>query len=74
MKNQCDEEFRLVQYFVKDTIHDLLKFLIRDKFPFKSEGDSIRMIEEIQNGVIKDYFWKKIIEKMYDEKDIIVIK
>jgi hypothetical protein len=34
----------------------------------------MRMIEEIQNGVIKDFFWKKIIEKMYDEKDIIVIK
>ena len=66
MKNQCDEEFRLVQYFVKDTIHDLLKFLIRDKYPFKSEADSLKMIEDIQNSVIKDYFLKKIIEKMYD--------
>ena len=47
MKNQCDEEFRLVQCFVKDTILDLLKFLIREKYPFKSEGDSMIMIENI---------------------------
>jgi len=51
----------------------LLKFLIREKYPFKSEGDSLKTVEEISNGVIKDFYWKKIIEKMYDEKDIFVI-
>ena len=52
----------------------MLKFLIREKYPFKSEGDSLKTVEEISNGVIKDFYWKKIIEKMYDEKDIFVIK
>ena len=27
------------------------------------------MLEKIQNGVIEDWMWLKILEKMYEEKD-----
>lgn len=30
---------------VKDTLHNLLKVLLRDKFPFKGEADIAKMLE-----------------------------
>jgi hypothetical protein len=58
---------------VKDTLVSLLKVLLKDKFPFKSEGEISKMIEGIQNGTMEDWMWKKIIEKMYDPKDFEVL-
>lgn len=54
---------------VKDTLISLLKVLLKDKNPFKAEADIGRMLEQIQNGPMEEWMWKKIIEKMYDPKD-----
>ena len=74
LKNECDEEFRFIQMHVKDTLISLLKVLIKDKYPFKSEVEVGKMIEGIQNGLMEDWMWKKIIEKMYDPKDYEVLQ
>jgi len=37
IKNECDEEFRFIQMHVKDTLFNLLRVLLKDKFPFKGE-------------------------------------
>jgi hypothetical protein len=39
LKNECDEEFRFIQMHVKDTLANLLKILVREKFHLKSEGE-----------------------------------
>lgn len=69
LKNECDEEFRFIQMHVKDTLISLLKVLLKDKNPFKAEADIGKMLEQIQNGPMEEWMWKKIIEKMYDPKD-----
>lgn len=32
------------------------------------------MLEEIQNGVLEEWQWRKIIEKMYDPSDYEVLE
>ena len=51
---------------VKDTLYNLLKVLLKDKFPFKVEVEIGKMLESIQSGIIEEWMWRKIIEKMYD--------
>jgi hypothetical protein len=69
IKNECDEEFRFIQMHVKDTLFNLMRVLLKDKYPFKVEADINRMLEFIQSGTIDEWVWKKIVEKMYDQKD-----
>lgn len=39
LKNECDEEFRFIQLHVRDTLVQLVKVILKDKFPLKSEPD-----------------------------------
>jgi hypothetical protein len=45
LKNECDEEFRFIQMHVKDTLLSLLKVLLKDKNPFKSESEITKMLD-----------------------------
>ena len=92
--------------YVRDTLHNLLRVLLRDKFPFKNEADIGKLVDQIQAvnpmmihmgqsegrassknnailnqtnnskdaglvqpGIIDEWMWRRIIEKMYDEVD-----
>jgi EF-hand domain pair len=73
LKNECDEEFRFIQQHVRETLGNLLKILLRERYHLKSEGEIIQMCDAIQNGpsgVIEDGYWKKIVNKMYDREDV----
>jgi hypothetical protein len=57
---------------VKDTLGNLLKILLRERYHLKSEGEISQLCDQIQNsnnGVIEETFWKKIVNKMYDRDD-----
>lgn len=69
LRNECDEEFRFIQMHVQDTLTGLLKAVLKDKFPHKSEQSVMVAQEQIMNGFIEDAYWAKIIEKMYDDQD-----
>lgn len=69
LKSECDEEFRFIQMHVKDTLYNLLKVLLKDKYPFKGEVEINKMLDQIQQGAIDEWMWRKIIEKMYDPED-----
>lgn len=45
LKNECDEEFRFIQIHVKETLLSLIKVMIKDKFPLKSEMAIKKMLE-----------------------------
>ena len=66
LKNECDEEFRYIQMHVKDTLVGLLKQLLKERFPLKSETEIGRMMKETQSGTLEEWQWRSIIEKMYD--------
>ena len=69
LRNECDEEFRFIQATVKDTVFALLKALLKEKFPTKSEDMVQHLVDQITGGNIELQYWKKIIEKMYDDDD-----
>ncbi len=66
MRNECDEEFRFIQLHVKETIVNLMKTYLKERYFNKSERDITRIMENIQNGAIDEWLWKRIIDKMYD--------
>ena len=74
LKNECDEDFRFIQMHVKETLISLVKVMLKDKHPLKSENDIQRMLDNIQRGRIDDWMWMKILEKMYDERDASVLQ
>lgn len=47
LKNECDEEFRFIQMHVRDTLVQLVKVILKDKYPLKSEPDVQRMLDQI---------------------------
>lgn len=74
LKNECDEEFRFIQSHVKDTLQSLLKALLKDKYPLKSEVDTTKMYDGVISGQIDEWIWRKIIEKMYDPRDYEILE
>lgn len=69
LKNECDEDFRFIQMHVQDTLINLVKVMLKDKQPLKSEKDIQKMLDNIEKGRIDDWMWLKILEKMYEERD-----
>ena len=47
LKNECDEDFRFIQLHVKETLLSLVKVMLKDKHPLKSETDINRMLDNI---------------------------
>lgn len=72
LRNEIDEEFRWVQHALKETVHTLVKTLVREKHPMKGEGDVKVMIEEVisDRTPLEQPQWLKIIERMYNQEDI----
>lgn len=74
LRNECDEEFRFIQMHVLETLNSLLKAVLKEKFPHKSEKGIKKVQDEIQSGFIEDQQWARIIERMYDEQDWITLE
>ena len=74
LKNECDEEFRFIQTHVKETLVGLLRSLLRERFPLKSESEINKLMKEVQNGSMEEWQWRKIIEKMYDPNDYEILE
>lgn len=69
LKNECDEEFRLVQQQVKETISELLKMFLRGKFPLKTNSDIEAMLAEKCAGYVGEEEWTDIVKYMYNPTD-----
>ena len=69
LRNECEEEFRIVLQKVKNTITDLLTFYLKGKFPLKSNGDIKDVVSQKSNGLLLEEEWKEIIFYMYEQED-----
>ena len=45
----------------------MVKVMLKDKYPLKSETHIASLLENVQNGRIEESMWTKIIEKMYED-------
>lgn len=55
LKNECDEEFRFVQAHVKESLANMLRQVLREKYAQKSEKELSQECEAIQNSQIEDW-------------------
>lgn len=73
LKNECDEEFRLIQVHVRATIDNVLKQVLRERYPLKSESDISKQVQRITKSqgatLIEETVWRRVVEKMYDRRD-----
>lgn len=69
LRNECDEEFRLVQIQVKETVAELLKMNIKSKFPLKNSNDINDLVQDKMNTHLIEEEWEDIIKYMYNEED-----
>jgi hypothetical protein len=73
LRNECDEEFRFVQNQVKTTIEELLKMLIRSKFPYKNKAELLDLMNAKVNGYLSEEEVNEIVRYMYSKDDSGVI-
>lgn len=73
IRNECDEEFRFVQIQVKETVAELLKMHLKNKFPLKNNADLMDMANEKTNGHLYEEEWNEIVKYMYNEEDSSVL-
>lgn len=68
LKNECDQEFRQVQEYVKEQVQVALKMTIKEKFPLKSESDIHSLFDVIRNGgtTMEKWMWSKTLRKLYN--------
>ena len=69
LKNECDEDFRLIQQHVKETLINLVKVMLKEKYPQKQEKEIQKMLDAIEKGKIEEWMWQRILEKMYEDAD-----
>jgi hypothetical protein len=54
---------------VQETLNSLLRIVLKERFQNKAEQSINTMMDQVMNGFIDDYYWARIIERMYDEQD-----
>ena len=54
---------------VKETLINLVKVMLKEKYSQKSERDIVKMLDAVEKGRIEDWMWLKITEKMYEAED-----
>lgn len=72
--NNCDEDFRLIQIQIKDTIVQLVRIILQEKYPNKLEAEMKRMIHAITEGTVDDWIMARILSKMYEDEDRVKIE
>ena len=76
LRNEIDEDFRYVQSALRDTAHQLLRQMIRERHLLKGENELKNMIDDVVTDkvTIETMQWMKIIERMYDVQDIRILE
>ena len=69
LRNEQEEDSRLVIENLKNNISELLEYYLRSKNPFKSRLDIKKMLERKKDGFLNEEEWKGIINYIYSPED-----
>ena len=69
LRNELDEESRLILIKLQENISQLLEFYLKSKNPLKSQGEIIKMLNEKKNGILTEEEWKGIIYYINNEEE-----
>ena len=69
LRNEQEEDSRLVIDNLKNNVSELLEYYLRSKNPFKSKDDIKKMLKNKKQGILIEEEWKGIINYLYAEED-----
>merc|ERR1711865_1335827 len=69
LRNEIDEEFRIVQKQLKDTVAELLRVYLKGKHPLKSEDEVSKLLTKRVKSFVFEEEWTDIIKYMYNHED-----
>ena len=69
LRNEIDEDFRIVQKQLKDTVSELLRVYLKGKYPLKSEDEVSKLLKKRMSTTVYEEEWVDIIKYMYNHED-----
>lgn len=69
LRNELEEDSRLVLQRLKTTISDLLSYFLKSKMPLKSNGEIKEILAQKTSGVLLEDEWKGIVYYVYEKDD-----
>jgi len=73
LRNEIDEEFRIVQKQLKDTVAELLRVYLKGKYPLKSEDEVSKLLKKRMAASVYEEEWSDIIKYMYNHEDSVTL-
>jgi hypothetical protein len=73
LRNEIDEEFRIVQKQLKDTVAELLRVYLKGKYPLKSEDEVSKLLKKRIAASVYEEEWSDIIKYMYNHEDSVTL-
>mmetsp|Transcript_7098 Transcript_7098/g.12989 ORF Transcript_7098/g.12989 Transcript_7098/m.12989 type:complete len:521 (+) Transcript_7098:33-1595(+) len=70
LRHEVDEEFRLVQDQVKQSVSELLRQQIKTKYPYMGEAQVKGTLHEKLGGDLFEEDWVNVLRYMYNENDV----
>eukprot|EP00741_Cyanophora_paradoxa_P000949 tig00000448_g917.t1 len=69
LRNEIDEDFRRVQRSLKETLADLLRLHLSNKFALKSERELQAMLQARMRGSVSEPEWLEVVRAAYEGRD-----
>lgn len=69
LRNEQEEDSRLILLKLRSTISELLEYYLKSKNPLKSAKDIKKMLENKKEGLLTEEEWQGIIYYIYNEED-----
>lgn len=69
LRNEIDEEFKIIQRQLKDTVADLLRVYLKGRHPLKSEDEVGKLLQKRIKSFVFEDEWTDIIKYMYNPED-----
>ncbi len=74
LRNEQDEESRIILFKLQDNISELLEYYLKEKNPLKSQKEIKKMLLQKKNGILTEEEWKGIIYYLYTEEDANILE
>ena len=69
LRNELDEDSRLILIKLQENISQILEFYLKSKNPLKSNAQITKLLNEKKNGILTEEEWKGIIYYLYNEEE-----
>ena len=74
LRNEQEEDSRLILTKLQDNISELLEYYLKSKSPLKSQKEIKKLLLQKKNGLLTEEEWKGIIYYIYAEEDAKILE